>query len=106
MTITNDDVAQIVEAVNEIIGQRLQPVYESIEQMREEFTQTVTVLDGNDTALLGEIRKMSGMTPAEVLKEAGESWERYVKSEAANLGLRIVAPKKKAAELDVEVAES
>lgn len=101
MTIEQADLEAIVGAVNEIIGRRLEEVYGAIEQMREEFTQTVTVLDGNDTALLGEIRKMSGMTPAEVLKEAGESWERYVKGEAANLGLRIVAPKKKA-----EVVES
>jgi len=93
MTIDQDDIAAIVSAVNENIARRLEDVYGAIEQMREEFHQTITVMDGNDMAIVGELQKMKAMPTPEVLKEAGESWERYVRGEAKHLGLRIIAPK-------------
>lgn len=93
MGIEQDDIAAIVAAVNEIITKRLEDVYLAIENMREEFHQTVGVLDGNDMAIVGELQKMKATPAAEVLKEAGNSWERYVKGEARHLGLRVIAPK-------------
>lgn len=86
MTIDQEDLRMIVEALAPIIEAQ-------IEQLRGEMQATVEVLDGNDLALVGELQKVKGMTAAEVLTEAGESWERFIVGEAKHLGLRIVKEK-------------
>jgi hypothetical protein len=90
MEIIVDAVHQVVERV---VGERMQQVYEVIEELRDGFTNTVEVLGGNDDALLGEIRKVMHATPAEVLGMAGESWSRYITAEAKYIGLKVIEPK-------------
>lgn len=97
MPITQEEALQIAQVtrtvVEEIIAARMEQVYLAIEQMREEFQMTVGVLDGNDHAVIGELQRMKGVTPAEVLEEAGRAWERFIKTEAGHLGLKVIRPK-------------
>ncbi len=85
--------AQIGGAVNEVIGRRLEDVYLAIEAVREEFQQTVTVMDGNDRAVIAELQRFQQLTPIQVMEEAAASWERFVKTEAEHLGLKVIVPK-------------
>lgn len=86
----------LVPVIERAIGRRMEEVYGAIEQLREEFQQSVTVLDGNDHALVAEIQRLRGSggeQVAEVLAQAGEAWERFVRGEAEKLGLKVITPK-------------
>lgn len=83
----------LAPVVEQAIAERLEAVYLAIEVMREEFQQTISVMDGNDHAIVGELQRIKTVTPAKVLEEAGEAWERFVIGEAKALGLRVVRPK-------------
>ncbi len=84
------DMEVIVDAVkgvvDRLLGERLEQVYAALEEIRDQTYASITMLDGNDNALLGEIRKVQHATPAEVLAMAGASWERWIRSEASALG--------------------
>lgn len=75
------------QVVQRVIGERMEQVYGVLEEIREQMQATVGVLNGNDEALLAEIRKVQHATPAEVLTQAGESWERFITNEAKVLGI-------------------
>lgn len=94
-----NDIAIIVDTVKAVVdrllGERLEGVYGVLEETREQMQHTVATLEGNDQALLGELRKIQHATPAEVLTMAGESWERYVRGEAMMLGIIQTAVVKK-----------
>lgn len=83
----------VVDVLYPIIEREFASIREEIDQLRAEIYDTVQVLQGNDNALVGELQKMKGSTVAEVLQEAGESWARFVKGEAENLGMRVVMAK-------------
>lgn len=80
----------VYEVVNRVVGARMEEVYAVLEELRGGFTNTVEVLNGNDNALLGEIRKVQHASPAEVLEMAGESWERFIRNEAEAIGMTVV----------------
>lgn len=86
-----EDIPLIVDAVksvvDRVIAERMTEVYGVLEEIREQMFNSVTVLSGNDDALLGEIRKVQHATPAEVLEMAGDSWERFIRGEAVKLGI-------------------
>lgn len=87
MEVIVDAVHQVVERV---VGERMEQVYHVIEEMRQGMVGTVEVLNGNDTALLGELRKIQHATPAEVLTMAGESWAAFIQHEAERIGMTVV----------------
>lgn len=90
----NPSARAVVDVLYPIIEREFASVRTEIDQLRQEIYDTVQVLQGNDTALVGELQKVKGSTVAEVLQEAGESWARFVKGEAENLGMRVVVAKK------------
>lgn len=102
MALDENDIPVIVDAVKSIVdrllAERMESIYGVLEEIREQTFHSVTVLDGNDAALLAEIRKVQHATPAKVLEMAGESWDRFIRAEAGHLGLRIVVPKVLAAD--------
>lgn len=85
------DIEQIVSAIDARLGsrvdalvtERMADIQQAIEQIRDEFTQTVSVLEGNDNALLGEIRKWQG----------AESWAEFIRAEAGKLGMSVIVAK-------------
>lgn len=83
----------VVDVLYPIIEREFASVRMEVEQLRQEVFDTVQVLQGNDNALVGELQKIKGSTVAELLQEAGESWARFVKGEAENLGMRVVVAK-------------
>lgn len=93
MALDQSDIDQIAEVVNGFLATRMEQVYLAIEQLREEFQATINIMDGNDRALIAEFQKVKGMPPAEFLIQAGESWERFIRTEAKHLGLRVIAEK-------------
>lgn len=96
MALEQEDVATIIEVVEEIMGRRLEAVFGAIEQLREEIQQTVTTLNGNDLAVIGALQHMKladGGQVAAVLERAGESWQRFLVNEAKEIGLKVIAPK-------------
>ncbi len=93
MAIDDADFQAIVAACDEAMGRRLEEVYLAIENLRGEMQATVGVLDGNDRALIGELQRYKQVPAAVVLAEAAESWERFVRSEAGHLGLKVLVAK-------------
>lgn len=91
-----NDIELIVDTVKQVVDRlladRLEQVYAVLEETREQMQHTVLTLEGNDQALLGEIRKVQHATPAEVLTMAGESWASFVTAEAERIGLRVIDP--------------
>lgn len=112
MTTSEEIVDVLVPVIERAIARRLEAVYGAIEQLREEFQQSVTVLDGNDQAVIAVVQELrgkvtgEGMQVAEVLAKAGESWERFVRGEAEKLGLKVIVPKASAIEIErIEVRD-
>lgn len=93
MAIDQEDVETIIGAVDEVMGKRLEQVYASIEQLREEFYATTQVLDGNDHAVVAEVQRMKQEGPAVLLATVEESWTHYIKGEAERLGMKVMVPK-------------
>lgn len=89
----------LVPVIERAIGRRMEEVYGTLEQLREEFQQTINVMDGNDQAIVAALQEIRGKISgegyqvAEVLAKAGESWERFVRAEAEKLGLKVITPK-------------
>ena len=93
MALEAADVEAIIGAVDEVVGRRLEQVYASIEQLREEFYATTQVLDGNDHAVVAEVQRMKQEGPAVLLATVEESWSHYIKGEAERLGMKVMVPK-------------
>ncbi len=90
-----DRLTPVIEAA---IARRMEEVYAVLEDLRSQMQSTVQVLDGNDQALVAEIQRLRGSggeQVAEVLANAAGAWERWVRAEAANLGLKVIVPKVK-----------
>jgi hypothetical protein len=98
MAITPEEIEAVVAAIDARLGdrvatlvtERMGDIHQTLEQLRDEFTQTVGVLEGNDTILLSEIRRV-GQPESQLV--AGEAWTRFVRQEATALGLVFMAPK-------------
>lgn len=91
-----DIVDTLVPVIERLIGRKSEDIYLAMEQLREEFQQSVTVLDGNDHALVAEIQRLRGSggeQVAEVLTRAAEAWEAFVRMEAEKLGLKVLVAK-------------
>lgn len=89
----------LVPVIEGAIARRMEEVYGTLEVLREEFQQTINVMDGNDHAIIAAVQELRGQITGEgyiveeVVKRAGESWERFVRSEAEKLGLKFIVPK-------------
>lgn len=94
---TPEDIVEVlVPVIERTMVRRLEDVYGTIEQLRGEFQQTINIMDGNDRAIIAEIQRLRGSggeQVAEVLTRAAESWDRFVRAEAENLGLKVLTPK-------------
>ena len=86
----------IVPVIEKMIAERSEAIYAVVEDLRQQMIATVGVLDGNDAALVAEIQRLRGSggeQTAEVLTKAAEAWERFVRAEAEQLGLKVITPK-------------
>ncbi len=89
----------LVPVIEAAIARRAEDIYGAIEQLRGEFQATINVMDGNDAAIIAAVQEMRGVLTgdgyqvSEVLSKAGASWERFVRAEAEQLGLKVIVPK-------------
>ena len=89
----------LVPVIEAAIARRMEQVYTVIEELREQFQQTINIMDGNDHAIIAAVQELRGQVTGEgyvveeVVKRAAESWERFVRSEAEKLGLKVIMPK-------------
>lgn len=97
---TPDDLAQVADAVDRVIGQRMEQVYGTIEELRQEvadavtaFNQTANVLNENDIAVMAQMAKAEGDEVAGFMERANDSWRRFIIGEAKQLGIKIMVDK-------------
>lgn len=97
---TPDEIAQVADAVEEIVGRRMEEVYAVVEDLRQQVADavqsvnaTAQVLHDNDTALMARLMKDEGSAPAEFIETAAEGWRRFVEGEAKRLGVKIMVAK-------------
>lgn len=101
----------LVPVIEGAIARRMEEVYGTLEVLREEFQQTINVMDGNDHAIIAAVQELRGVVTGEgyiveeVVKRAAESWERFVRSEAEKLGLKMLVPKVPVEKVPVETIE-
>lgn len=97
--IDEQDLPLIVTAVkgvvDQVLGERLEQVYTDLQAIREQFEHTVQTLDGNDHAILAELRARLGDPVGELTVLAEQAWERHVRAEGERIGLKPVLVKKK-----------
>ena len=94
------EVTEVVDALIPVIegaiARRMEEVYGVLEELREQFQATVTVLDGNDHIIIAEVQRLresGGEQVAETVAKAAEAWERFVVAEAKHIGLQVIRPK-------------
>ena len=89
MTLDQNDLGIIVNTmksvVNQVLAARLEEVYAVLEEIRGQFQHSITTLDATDHALLAEIRRVQGASPAELVDAVNEGWERFVMAEHKRL---------------------
>lgn len=97
---TPDEITQIADAVEEIVGRRMEEVYATIEELRQgvadavvSVNATAQVLHDNDTAIMARLMQDEGSAPAEFIETAAEGWRRFVVGEAKRLGVKIMVAK-------------
>lgn len=97
MSLTPEQIVEaVVPMVERAIARQMEDTYGAIEQLREEFQASINIMDGNDHAIIAEIQRLRGSggeQVAEVLTKAAESWDRFIRSEAEKLGLKVLTPK-------------
>lgn len=82
-------VATMREVVREVVGElvaetvtrEVSKVEAQLTRFRGEVTETVAMLNGNDQALVGFVQERMGSSVAEVVKQAEESWARFIEDE-------------------------
>lgn len=77
----------VYAVLDRVIAERMEQVYAGLEETREQMQQTVAVLEGNDHALLGEVRKLQHAGPVDLADEVVGAWERFIHGEATRLGI-------------------
>lgn len=97
---TNDEMQAVIEAVNEVMGRRMEEVYGEIEALKQAvqdavqgITATAQVLHDNDTALMAKLMQNEGSVAGEVVERAADAWRDFVVAEGKKLGLRLVVAK-------------
>jgi hypothetical protein len=87
MTLEPDDITQVIEAVDTILARRMEEVYGVLEDLREQVHGSITMLNGNDQALVSEILSLKGGLAAEWNQSSEEAWRRFVEVQARELGI-------------------
>ena len=76
---------ELIDRLTAVVQQQLDGVYQIIDSLRDEFSQTVTVLDSNDRAVMAELQRVKGSEVEGLANDAGEAWQRFITSEYARL---------------------
>ena len=86
---TNDElIEKLTGIVQDEVRAGLDGVHAVIEQLRDEWTGTVGVLDGNDRAVMAELLRLKGSDVEQYAQDAGDAWVRFITLEYATLRAR------------------